>query len=115
MSLNLLFLVGAAVSGTVLAVLAVVYCRMGKTSLEKPAIESALSSDVLESLKAAHEARKHEKAMTMPEAADYSEGSQVTRELQSDADTASAFSHKSESKKTFLEIMTQLTREEKKD
>jgi hypothetical protein len=50
--------------------------------------------------------------MTMPEAADYSEGSQVTRELQSDADAVSALS---EPKKTFLEIMTQLTREEKKD
>jgi len=117
-NLNMLFLAGAAVSGTVLTVLVAVYYRMRKTrsGSEKP--ESALSCQALGALKVAHEARKHEKAMTIPEATDYSEASQVTRELQSDADAVSAFSNvvstlaKSETKKTFLAIMTQLEKQE---
>ena len=107
MSLNLLFLAGAAVSGTVLAVLAVVYHRMRKT--KKPSLIGF---------------EKPPKAadITLPEAADYSpkpEVSQVTQELQSDHDAVLASSNvvsilaEPETKKTFLAIMTKLVQEKK--
>jgi hypothetical protein len=88
-SLNLLFLAGAAVSGTVLAVLAVVYHRMRKT--KKPSLIG-------------FEKPPKTEGITLPEV------SQVTRELQSDHVSILA---EPETKKTFLAIMTKLVQEKK--
>lgn len=96
MSLNLLFLAGAAVSGTVLAVLAVVYHRMRKT--KKPSLIGFEKS---------------------PAEGITPEVSQVTRELQSDHDAVSASSNvvsilaEPEAKQPFLAIMTKLVQEKK--
>ena len=108
MSVNLLFLSGAVVSGTVLVVGAVVYYRMRKS--KKPSLDGFEKA----------EAKPEHEDVTMPEAADYWPGpevSKVARELQSDHDVVSTFSNvvsrlaEPETKSTFLAIMTRLVQE----
>ncbi|MCJ7424707.1 hypothetical protein MUP01_10645 [Candidatus Bathyarchaeota archaeon] len=114
MSLNLLFFVGAVVSGTVLTGLAVAYYKMRRPK--------KLSLDGFEKA----EAKPEHEGVTLPEAADYWPGpevapevSRVTRELQSDHDAVSTFSDavnalaEPETKSTFLAIMTKLVLEKK--
>jgi hypothetical protein len=110
-SLNLLFFAGAVVSGSVLIVLVVVYCKMRRS--KKPSLDGFEKA----------EAKPEHEDVTMPEAADYWPGpevSQVTRELQSDHDAVSTFSSavnalaEPEVKSTFLAIMTRLVQEPEK-
>jgi len=109
-SLNLLLFGGAVVSGTFLAVLVAVYCKMRRP--KKPSLDGFEKAEV----------KPEHGDMTMPEAADYwpdPEVSQVTRELQSDHDVVSTFSSavnalaEPEVKSTFLAIMTRLVQEKK--
>jgi hypothetical protein len=111
-SLEVLFFAGAVVSGTFLVVLGGVYYKMRRPKkLSLGGFEKA-------------EAKPEHEDVTMPEAADYWPGpevSQVTRELQSDHDAVSTFSSavnalaEPEVKSTFLAIMTKLVREENKN
>ena len=111
MSLNLLLFGGAVVSGTFLAVLVAVYCKMRRP--KKPSLDG---------FEKAEAKPEHEDVVTMPEAADYWPGpevSKVARELQSDHDVVSTFSSavnalaEPEVKSTFLAIMTRLVQEKK--
>jgi len=109
-SLNLLLFAGAVVSGTFLLVLGGVYCKMRRP--KKPSLDGFEKA----------EAKPEHEDVTMPEAADYWPGpevSKVARELQSDHDVVSTFSSavnalaEPEVKSTFLAIMTRLVQEKK--
>jgi len=109
-SLNLLLFAGAVVSGTFLLVLGSVYYKMRRKKLSLDGFEKAEAKP------------EHEDVVTMPEAADYWPGpevSKVARELQSDHDVVSTFSSavnalaEPEVKSTFLAIMTRLVQEKK--
>jgi len=108
-SLNLLFFASAVVSGTFLLVLGSVYYKMRRKKLSLDGFEKV-------------EAKPEHEDVTMPEAADYWPGpevSKVARELQSDHDVVSTFSSavnalaEPEVKSTFLAIMTRLAQEKK--